>query len=79
MAMVMVTALSWLAGFLLYLAQDWIVNWDAKRYQDVEGDPFPDPLRLKEYSWYGWTLSGCIGGPIVFWAIWAILRSLFKL
>lgn len=75
----MVTALSWLAGLLLFLAQNWIVNWDPKAYQNLQGEPFQDPVLLKQLPWYGWWLRGLMGLPIALWLVLGLWRSLVNL
>jgi hypothetical protein len=44
----------WGTALLLYLAQDWIVNWDPTAYKNLQGKPFPEPLRLKQHPAYPW-------------------------
>jgi hypothetical protein len=63
--LILVMALLGLAGLLLFLAQDWIVNWDPKAYQNLQGEPFREPVRLKHQPWYGWCLGLLWGMPIV--------------
>ena len=63
--MILGTALCGLAGLLLFLAQDWIVNWDPKAYQNLQGEAFREPVRLKQQPWYPWGLAIFWGLPIV--------------
>ena len=73
MAIVVVFILGWGLGLLLYLAQDWILNWDPQAYKNLQGKPFPDPIRLKQYPGYRWLLVGCwalpVGVGLIRWAI----------
>lgn len=63
--MILGMAVLGLAGLLLFLAQDWIVNWDPQSYKNLAGEPFREPERLKEQPWYGWSLGLLWGLPIV--------------